>query len=461
MKTKYFLLLLIPLSLFLYISFFCNPIADDFTFAVILRNNSVWEGTKSLYLGITGRYFSNFLMLINPIAFNLFWLYKILPVFIISITLGVVFYFFKNITQNKFKPLEYFIASIVLVQLYLFKMPNLAEGIYWYTGYGSYHLSLVFLLAYLISIIKLNNTSGIIKVIWHVLSVILLFATMGFNEVVTAIALLLLFLINYIQYKKIGRINYLLIHLFLAAAFTAMVLFAPGSWARDNHYLNNHQVLYSLKMSLFQTIRFIANWISASLLLLSLIYIPINHYLSQKVLLFKKAFYLTPKISVMLLGVVVFVSAFLPYYATGILGQHRTMNTAYFLFLILWFVNLTVFYNHYSVNINKRASSSLLKIGLVLLFLQLSFTHNSYSIISDIFYKKHIAFNKQMQERYTQIENAKSDTIYLKPISKIPESVFVLDITYDPNHWLNRGYLIYFDKKNKTIVKDDHITPCK
>ena len=43
-----------------------------------------------------------------------------------------------------------------------------------------------------------------------------------------------------------------------------------------------------------------------------------------------------------LLLFVIFFSSFLPYWVSGILGQHRTLNVAYFMFIILWFSTITV-----------------------------------------------------------------------------------------------------------------------
>lgn len=196
MKLKYLLIFIIPLALYIYISFFCNPIADDFTFSVIIRNQSIWEGTKSLYLGITGRYFSNFLMIINPIAFNQFMIYKLLPIGIIITTYMIIFYFFKVITQNIFKPISYFTSSLIFLLIYLVHMPQLAEGIYWYTGYASYHLSLINFLLYVISILKIQKSKKFKKCIWHFFSVLLLFTTIGFNEVMMVLTLFFLVIIN-------------------------------------------------------------------------------------------------------------------------------------------------------------------------------------------------------------------------------------------------------------------------
>ena len=61
-----------------------------------------------------------------------------------------------------------------------------------------------------------------------------------------------------------------------------------------------------------------------------------------------------------------------------------------------------------------------------------------------------------MNDRYHIISKEREsgkDTIYFEPIINPPKSLFVLDITDDYNHWLNKGYAIYFNLGEKKILK--------
>lgn len=341
------LLLIIIMALYSYLSAFCHPIADDFTYSVLLQKQSIWESTLYVYTHITGRYFSNFLMVINPMAFHQLFIYKLLPVFVILFTFTILLLFFKQITNSIFKNNSYVLASLLFTALLLTFMPNLSEGIYWYTGYATYHLSVVFLLAYIVLTIRLLKQNNKYSWLNLLFSILLLFAVMGFNEYITVIVFLSLIVINYLFYKHKKVNSTLLVHLLLGCMFFVLIIFSPGNFARDNLYPNNHQFFQSVAMSLLQTLRFSLKWINLTLVLVSILYLPIHQQLKNKVPIFKNSFYLTPSLSTFILFSILFIAAFLPYFATGILGQHRTINLAYFIFLLFWFINITVWLNYF------------------------------------------------------------------------------------------------------------------
>ena len=91
----------------------------------------------------------------------------------------------------------------------------------------------------------------------------------------------------------------------------------------------------------------------------------------------------------------------------------------------------------------------------IILWCSLVFTKNGYDAATDIFYGKASNYNQQMVGRYEQIKEAVKagrDTIYFEAISNPPHTVFVWDITADPQHWLNRDYAFYFGLGDKKIM---------
>jgi len=56
-----------------------------------------------------------------------------------------------------------------------------------------------------------------------------------------------------------------------------------------------------------------------------------------------------------------------------------------------------------------------------------------------------------MEDRYQIIKNSK-DTAFIRTIYLPPESIFVSDVSTDPNDWVNRSYGLYFSEPEKTIV---------
>jgi len=77
-----FVLLLLALVPFLYISFFANPAADDYCNALWSIEKPFLDNYSYLFLSIGGRYTANILFLIHPLAFHSLTIYKLIPAFI-------------------------------------------------------------------------------------------------------------------------------------------------------------------------------------------------------------------------------------------------------------------------------------------------------------------------------------------------------------------------------------------
>jgi hypothetical protein len=272
----------------------------------------------------------------------------------------------------------------------------------------------------------------------------------GFNEVLSLFLVVVFFITGPISwYNKLFHNKTLLLLFLLSALGLTALLIAPGSASRALIFEHNKDLLNSLAMASLQTLRFLAQFISVPLLLVSFIYIGVHRKISETNLLFKQSFYINRWITLFLLFFIIFLATFLPYYATGILGQHRTINLAYILFIPLWFINLSVWINH--LRLRTFELNSVLKNALVFVFfINLFFTSNGYEIINDIGYNKLQNFDKQMNERYSIIHQHKKDStvkIEFTPIENPPKTIFVLDVQKDSTDWINEGYRLYFGTK--------------
>lgn len=447
-----FVFVLLALLPYFYVSIYTNPIADDFTYAFKGKSENFFAVLIDEYLNWNGRYTSNIFVLLNPIAFNSFIGYKAAPVILILSLLFSLLFFINSITEKKIKGLQKWIITLVLLLLYLYQMPIISEGIYWYTGAVTYQLGSVFFLIYLSFLILFFQK----RYIWNkrlihlVILTLLNVITIGFNEIIMIVMFILSVIIWLIfKLNKIKKHNDLTYVLICTLIFSSIVLFAPGNLVRESHFSINHQFFNSLFLSFAQTIRFSLEWISSlPLILISVLYYKVNKKLTAKLFIFKKSFYLTPIISTSFLFILVFIGSFPAYWSTGILGQHRTMNVSYLLFLIMWFVNLTVIYN--KLEFTKKIKYARI-ISYVLIFISLIFTKNGYYLIHDLKTQNCKEFNLQMEDRYTIIKNS-TDTAYFESIKNKPKTLFVLDITNNPRNWQNQGYGIYFDKPNLQIM---------
>lgn len=458
------LLLLLP---FLYISQYAHPIADDFTYAVKGRTYGVLDNLAGEYLNWNGRYFSNLLVILNPL--NSFGIsgYQIIPVMMIVFLFLSFLWFIRVSLRELFSRNEKIAISLLMTLIYLNGMPDLAEGIYWYTGAVTYMTGNIGVLLFVGLLIKLIRLNYFLKNrVVHIAALILLqFLITGLNEIHMISLWILLGLFMYIHLidKKRHNRTFLLL-LILSVGFSMLVILSPGNEVRAGHFTGNHRLFYSFYMSLAQTGRFFIEWcFSLPLIFASILFYYLNRSLISKSAIFTASCHLKPWQSSLILFLVIFTGAFPAYWGTGILGQHRTMNVSYLLFLVIWFININVWINWFKtkqwqvIRIVQQFLSPVVKmscsvsfIAALGLFLSLALTGNSYSVSSDLLSGRAKDFDRQMLGRYEALKSVQ-DTIYMAPVADPPKSIFVMDISETPSDWVNQGYLLYFDCKDKTI----------
>jgi hypothetical protein len=437
-------------------SIYVNPIADDLSYAFLGRQNTLLDAWITEYKTWNGRYSSNVFVLTNPIKYNSMWGYKFSPILLIFLTITSVFVFIKTITDNYFKWNQTFIIALLVTLLYLHLMPIISEGVYWYTGAVTYHWANIFLLFY-VSLISLYYQNKILfnNNNFHLFLLILclVFVT-GFNEIVMITMLSFHIILLLIFYKKCLPKKRAILLLFAVSIISALIMYlAPGNTVRGQFFSNNHRFFYSILMATLQTVRFLLKWVlSPPLLILSVFYFFLNKKLSAGINLFKQSFYLTPLFSLIILLYVVFIGSFPAYWATGIMGQLRTMNVSFWLFIFLWFVNLTVWFNYYPFELKPLSHELELFFVTAILCLFL-FTKNGNDSLNDLLTGKSKRYNSLMMDRSKSI-NCPDDTIYFKPIDNPPKTLFVSDITpNDAGHWMNRCYNEYYQTEKKILLK--------
>ncbi len=443
---------------YVFISQYAVPYSDDFVFGFRGREFDRLQQGLNEYFSWSGRYTSNILYFINPISFNSFTGYKLLPIVWIFLTGAAWFLFIHALIGKSVSRTNQLIIALFLALLYFHQAPILSEGIYWYTGAVTYQLGNISLLVY-ISILAFVLQERFYfknKFIQLFILTAVVILCIGFNEI-QLIALLLFASISafLVAKNKLANKSLFIYLLLITFVFSGVMLFAPGNAARGSFAANTHKFFPSLLFSIAQTVRFFLEWTSSlPLLLLSVLYYGLNKKIVEKNHLFASSFYLLPRFSISFLFLIIFISVFPPYWATGILGQHRTLNVAYSLFIILWFINLTVCFNFYSKELERiGAVQKNVHIGiLILIICGLGFSRNGYDVITDIFYGKARNYEAKMTERYKLLKTT-SDTVYFDPIHDPPKTLFLYEVSTDPTYWVNKCYNVYFELGDKKIIK--------
>ena len=431
-----------------YLSFFSQPIAEDFGFSSYYQQSNFFELIVNSYYKMNGRYIANILMYLNPISFNNYLGYKLVPfLMIILMMIGniliikEVFYFLPKIKQ--------LIMAMMLSLLYFQNMPIISEGLYWYTAAVIYQGGIICSVFYISLFIKLIRNKNKNTLIGKTILTGLLFITCGFNEVLTLLICFSLLIATIIVFlNKNDERKGVLLQFIFSIIFASLMVFSPGNIVREAMYQNNNNIPYSVFFSLLQIIRFSFFWIfSLALIFASIIYLPIHQQWKEQSIWIKNSFYLNRWVSIFILFAIIFICVFPAYWATGILGQHRTLNVAYFFFLMMRFINLSVWFNTLSriktINLSKKLINSLAFLFLV----GILFMGNGYYALVDIFSGKAQEYKTQLDKRNATLLTAaktKPQKIILPPITARPKTLFVIEISKDPKFWTNQGYNTYF-----------------
>jgi hypothetical protein len=448
------------LGLFAAACLFIHPIADDLDFASFAREAGLSTAWRQHYLTWNGRYASNLLALAIPFSADTLVGYRTAVASMLAVTVAAVYMLLRALAPGDFARSEIVTGALALCALYLCQMPSLGEGIYWYTSVVTYHAALVVAIVHLACLAhsRRHRTPPM-----FLIAVALLVAVAGFNEVIMIIMLAVyvaLFLVTTSSGSP-GRMAFATLSA-VTIACALVIAGSPGNAARLGEYPLRHELGRSLAMTALQTARFLATWISSGpLLIASMLWLSHGNRLAPALPRGRASLVLC----VLGLLVVVPLAAFPAYWTTGVLGQHRTMNTAYFAFLILWFAALGLWSASDSVRANVvGAVAREFRIPLTLVLLvSLALTQNSYAVGSDLLSGRFTRFDQRMRQRnltLRQCRDAGRATCELDPLDTIPASFFVLDISAEPRDWVNVAYARYYGIAQVRLRPDpsrDHV----
>lgn len=437
------------LSPYFILIFFFHPAADDYSYAASTINFGFLNSYIRDYFSWNGRYFSNLFVFYSPLVYGSLLVYRLFIVLLYVLTYVALYFFVRCAFQlNKNKIITHSIALLLLI-LYVANAPSLFETFYWYTGAVTYQLGIVLLLFNFILLYKYYCNSYVFNKTTHLICLVFsaIMAT-GCNELLMLLLLIFystLFIFN-ITFKKQNNAFYLM--LFLVVLFAAViVIFAPGNSVRAANFSAKHQLFFSINMSIIQVCRFVGMWLLqpawwiASVLFLYLSY-TYQFKLPQQ-LRIKSIFF------ILMMLTVLFVCFFPVYWSTGMLGQHRTVNMSYFLFIIMWFIFIQqlletqIFMTRFFGKISQKQ----IKMVLLMLGFSLLLTNNGFTIWSDLLTGRATNYNVQMGKRYSTFikERSSNKLIVLENINNPISLKCSYDINCDSSYWVNKAYADYYN----------------
>lgn len=448
---------------FLILFLYNHPYNDDLTFGYIFKTTGFIDSQIFVYTRWAGRYFANAVLGLNPLIYGSFTGYKIFTFLLLISFLSVFFYFISELTKNFLNIKKRFLLSLSIIFLFFYSMPIVSEGIYWMAGSVFYLVGLMMLMIFLVLYSKLNIAgSSSSNSSTFILSAIVLVALIGSNELTMFIGnlIILLIVINTLLSKK--KIDFkLILYILLAIVFTYITISAPGNSLRGSKFSNTHNFILSIQLTVKALAFYLSSWIFLSPLLpVTILLTPVISKLMRFSENNKKSFFTNPVfVSIILLFILV-VSFFVPAWSMGMAPYERTVNFIFFIFLLGWFYIMILIFKFLSVKFNFNADRipkfayTIAFAGIVLFLFK---NNNIKDAYSDLLKGQAAAFNNEQFARYDLIYKNPSDSLTVPPIVNKPYSIFLGDLSTDPQDRLNKLYAQYFYKKSVSITETDSL----
>jgi len=434
-KNAFILLLLVAALLpYFIVCFYSLPFADDFCNGWTASEN-IGPVQKFLdqYLNWDGRFAADALMNLHPILTGNIMVCQIWLLFPLLATVIIIFILLKKIVRDGIMTS---IVTLLIVLFYLCYQPNITEGNYWFIGVYNYFISnLLLILQVGILYSSFSAKSTLVRSLLQLLSIICLIASIGFNEVGAFLIPVYYFIalithpLSYIKNRKIIAIHFGVA--FIAAAF---VFLSPGNAGREHEFPERFQLMHSLWYASMQTVRFIGTWfLSVPFITLSLLVLMYADKIQNPFI--RRTDY---RLTLAILLFTVYSGAFLPYFATGILGQHRTINYVFFYFIFLWLAFLISVSIKFSLRdkmvtfVNERWTFTLIIISIILMAL----TGNSYRILNDFTTGSFTKYDAEFIERQNTI--LANNGAPITPLKNIPSTFRVVDVKSDTSWWVDK-----------------------
>ena len=447
------ILLLFALLPYFLVCFTTLPFADDFCYG--------WTSAEKIpfiqrflrqYMHWSGRYSAHVFLCNHPLVNGHLSCYRACILVTLMGTLMAVLAFIHRIIGDFTNSL---IIAFTSILFYLCYTPQLTEGVYWYTGICNYELGNVCFILHLAALLLALDSKGLGRHVYWCIAVVMLVASIGFNEIGAAVipAYYLLAVILFYKSKRTSVTRKTngqgLLILFLTATLSsAFVVFAPGNFVRSHQFQNQFNFAHSIIFASMQTGRFIATWLSTlpawafSILLLA----KADKLPDDDLLQFNYPLIL------MLLLFTVFMSAFIPYFNTGILGQYRTLNYSFFFFIYLWIWLLISISKKYALHkkmepyLNSNRTAAIIAMAAIVMV----FTSNGQKVLNDWRKNNFMTYQEEFMLRQENIIHYPE--MEIPPLQHLPESFRIVDARGDSTWWVNKC-IKYFYRDTRITLK--------
>jgi hypothetical protein len=438
-----FLITVIPIGI---LAMYNHPsVDDDFCFAYMTRDYGFWEAQKLYYEGWSGRYISNMIFHATPLAFGVFWFVKVMPFLILGLLFHAIYIFIGEVLEAS--QTNRFLFTATFLSIFIIFSPSIVDTFYWYSSVFIFPTSFSFFLYFIVVVLRFYQPQyQRIKYLIALLAATLVFFIVGSNEV------MMLFIIGFcgavwgyilLFHRRFETLFFALMLIGLYFAYF-WVIQAKGNQVRlvGGNVLGGAialSLINALKSTVFDGLK----W---SLILSPFAYLYISWLPNTESV--KAIFKANVWMVILGLFTLLFMMFFVIHYGNDMGVPDRVKNVIFEVFLIGYFYSITIVRHSYLVN--YKIKFTLINYGIVALIIGLSifrYGQNLKTMYADIRLGIAKRYNQEMTQRYTQIRETKSDTVYVAPLKNIPKSLCFDDIKNNEKHLWNKCYANYFEKK--------------
>jgi hypothetical protein len=248
-----------------------------------------------------------------------------------------------------------------------------------------------------------------------------------------------------------------------ATVAAAAMALAPGNAVRQSMYAGvRHEPLRSAVMTTLQTVRFGADWMSAGAVVVgALLFIPLGEQWQRR---WAPSSARTRPAAVLVmatLAAIIPIAVFPAYWETGTLGQHRTLDAAFFAFLVVAMIGLPLVLPTPAVAALAAFSRDWRRPLAATFVVAVALSRNSYTVGSELAGGRLSAFSRAAAAREGRLAQCRQHGEPLCEVPRFeatPSSFFVLDVSSDADDWVNAAYARYFGvDRVRAATGQDHV----
>ena len=455
-KTVLLIIGVLAILPFLLLAFYNHPSYDDYHLAIRDAGNGFWQTQVNIFNKWSGRYAATAVAQINPLLYRSFVAYKLYSFALILLLAGTIFFTIYTLFKPYLGKYDVAVLSSILLVTYLAQMPDVAQGLYWFSGYMTYQLANILTLLFILCLYKLANSKADSQVKLFTLLAMFSGATViGLNEMslVGIMVLLGLVILHNLSSSTKYTKHFILIGIVCLLA-CLLVVFAPGSYERMHTQPDSSNVAISVMAALGFTAIAFYKW-GGMLTVVSILYalfwgIP----LAQKRREQNTPLAIDFRISIVGYLIAIASMYFVYAWATGARAGSRAENVIYFFFILGWFFNLQLLLDKYwserpKQQVSQQVQFILPAVAFLFLLSVIQLNSNITTAYLDLMSGDAEKFDEEMNRRYAILKNSSCEPCAVPTLTVLPKSLYIwhmLPKTEVEEMGVNRKFKDYWGK---------------